>query len=128
MSIFKAGKQNDVPVIIGSNANEGSIFTPETVTAESFKTQSQRQYGPDADVFLKLYPFTNDQEARAAQAASMRDRTFGWEMRTWARLQTQTGKSKVYMYYLSHVPPLANAAWLRAQRGEAVSVAVQWPQ
>ena len=33
MSIFKAGKQNDVPVIIGSNADEGSIFTPETSRA-----------------------------------------------------------------------------------------------
>jgi para-nitrobenzyl esterase len=127
MSIFKAGKQNDVPVIIGSNANEGSIFTPETVTGESFKTQSQRQYGTDADAFLKLYPFTSDQEARAAQAASMRDRTFGWEMRTWARLQTQTGKSKVYLYYLSHVPPLANAAWLGAQHGAEIPYAFNWP-
>src|SRR5499427_3758474 len=65
MTIFKNGKQNDVPVIIGSNANEGSIFTPETVTGESFKQQTERQYGPDAETVLKLYPFTSDQEARA---------------------------------------------------------------
>jgi para-nitrobenzyl esterase len=127
MTIFKTGKQNDVPVIIGSNANEGSIFTQESVTGESFKTQSQRQYGADADAFLKLYPFATDQEARAAQAASMRDRTFGWEMRTWARLQTQTGKSKVYLYYLSHVPPLPNAKWLGAQHGAEIPYAFNWP-
>jgi para-nitrobenzyl esterase len=127
MTIFKAGKQNDVPVIIGSNANEGSIFTQENVTGDSFKQQSQRQYGAEADAFLKLYPFTTDQEARAAQAASMRDRTFGWEMRTWARLQTQTGKSKVYLYYLSHVPPLPNAAWLGAQHGAEIPYAFNWP-
>jgi para-nitrobenzyl esterase len=127
MTIFKSGKQNDVPVIIGSNANEGSIFTPESVTAASFREQAGRQYGPDADALLKLYPFATDQEARAAQAASMRDRTFGWEMRTWARLQTETGKSKVYMYYLSHVPPLANAAWLGAQHGAEIPYAFNWP-
>jgi para-nitrobenzyl esterase len=127
MSIFKAGKQNDVPVIIGSNANEGSIFTQETVTGASFKEQMERQYAADAQAALKLYPFTTDQEARAAQAASMRDRTFGWEMRTWARFQTQTGKSKVYLYYLSHVPPLPNAAWLGAQHGAEIPYAFNWP-
>jgi para-nitrobenzyl esterase len=35
----------------------------------------------------------------------MRDQTFGWEMRTWARLQAKTGKSKVFLYYFSRVPP-----------------------
>jgi para-nitrobenzyl esterase len=126
-TIFRTGKQNDVPVIIGSNANEGSIFTPETTTGQSFRAQSERRYGADTDAFMKLYPFATDQEARAAQAASMRDQTFGWEMRTWARLQTQTGKSKVYLYYFSHVPPLANAAWLGAQHGSEIPYAFNWP-
>src|SRR4030095_5474122 len=94
----------------------GSLFTPADVTGASFRQQTERQYGADAETVLKLYPFTNDQEARAAQAASMRDRTFGWEMRTWARLQTQTGKSKVFMYYLSHVPPPPGWARSTARR------------
>ena len=126
-TIFKSGKQNDVPVIIGSNANEGSIFTAETTTGQSCRSQSQRRYGADTDAFLKLYPFTTDTEARAAQAASMRDQTFGWEMRTWARLQTATGKSKVYLYYFSQVPPLPNAAWLGAQHGSEIPYAFNWP-
>ena len=126
-TIFRTGKQNDVPAIIGSNAHEGTIFTPETTTGQSFRAQSQRRYGADTDAFLKLYPFATDQEARAAQAASMRDQTFGWEMRTWARLQTQTGKSKVYLYYFSHVPPLPNAAWLGAQHGAEIPYAFNWP-
>jgi para-nitrobenzyl esterase len=127
MTIFKIGKQNDVPAIVGSNADEGSLFTPADVTGASFRQQTERQYGADAETVLKLYPFTSDQEARAAQAAAMRDRTFGWEMRTWARLQTQTGKSKVYLYYLSHVPPLPNAAWLGAQHGAEIPYAFNWP-
>ena len=40
----------------------------------------------------------------------MRDQTFGWEMRTWARMETKTGKSKTFVYYFSRVPPGPNAA------------------
>ncbi len=109
-TIFAEGKQNDVPVMIGSNADEGTMFTPATVKAVSFRETATRRFGPDAEAFLKLYPFTNDEEAWAAQAASMRDQIFGWEMRTWARMQTKTGKSKVYLYFFSRVPPGQNRA------------------
>jgi para-nitrobenzyl esterase len=35
----------------------------------------------------------------------MRDSTFGVQMRTWARMQTKSGKSPAYLYYFSHIPP-----------------------
>jgi len=109
-TIFAQGKQNDVPLLIGSNADEGTMFTPPTVKAASFRETAAKRFGPDADAFLKLYPFTSDEEAWAAQAASMRDQIFGWEMRTWARMQTKTGKSRVYLYFFSRVPPGKNRA------------------
>ena len=37
--------------------------------------------------------------------AAYRDQAFGWEMRTWARAQAQTGHQPVYLYYFSRVPP-----------------------
>jgi para-nitrobenzyl esterase len=107
-TIYSKGKQNDVPTLIGSNSDEGSMFTPPNTTAASFRETAAKRYGSDADAFLKLYPFTSDKEAWASQAASMRDQVFGWEMRTWARMQTKTGKSKVYLYYFSRVPPGKN--------------------
>ena len=125
-TIFSKGKQNDVPLLIGSNADEGTLFTPPTVTAASFRQQSERRFGPDADAFLKLYPVNSDAQARAAQAESMRDQTFGWEMRTWARLDTKTGKSKVFLYFFSHVPPGPNAARLGAQHGAEIPYAFNW--
>jgi len=110
-TIFAKGKQNDVPLLIGSNSDEGSMLTRNTpVTAASFHEYVQRRYGPDTEAFLKVYPFQSDAEAKAVQAASMRDSTFGWEMRTWARMQTKTGKSKVYLYFFSRVPPGPDAA------------------
>ena len=109
-SIFAHGKQNDVPLLIGSNADEGTMFTPPAVTAATFRAAAAKRFGPDSDAFLKLYPFSSDEEAWAAQAASLRDQIFGWEMRTWARMQSQTGKSKVYLYFFSRVPPGQNRA------------------
>jgi para-nitrobenzyl esterase len=124
---FAHGKQNDVATIVGSNADEGTIFTPATLTAQSLRDQSRGVFGADADAFFAQYPFTTDEEARAARAASMRDQTFGWEMRTWARAQTATGKSKVYLYFFSHVPPVANRDRVGAQHGAEIPYALNWP-
>jgi para-nitrobenzyl esterase len=124
--IFAAGKQNDVPVLIGSNRDEGSIFTNESTTADTLKETARRRFGQDAEAVLKLYPASSNQEARRAQANMMRDQTFGWEMRTWARLQ-QTGKSKVFLYYFTQVPPLPDAEWLGAQHGAEIPYAMNWP-
>ncbi|MGI8744018.1 MAG: carboxylesterase/lipase family protein [Bryobacteraceae bacterium] len=106
-TIFASGKQNDVPVIVGSNADEGTSLTPwpSSGTAASFTDQIKRRFGADAGGVLEIYPAPSDEEAKASHYASFRDITFGWQMRTWARLAAQTGKSKVYLYYFSHVPP-----------------------
>jgi para-nitrobenzyl esterase len=125
--VFNAGKQNDVPLLLGSNADEGSIFTPETTTGASFRQLAEQRYGTHAAEFLALYPFSSDTEARRAQAHSMRDQTFGWEMRTWARLQARTGTAPVFLYYFSRVPPLADAAWIGAQHGAEIPYALNWP-
>ncbi|HLW76080.1 MAG TPA: carboxylesterase family protein [Bryobacteraceae bacterium] len=102
-SIYSAGKQNDVPMLIGSNNDEGTMFT-RSGNLQSLKAASAA-YGAHADDFLKVYSASTDAEAYDALAHNMRDRVFGWEMRTWARLQSKTGKNSVYMYYFSHVPP-----------------------
>jgi para-nitrobenzyl esterase len=104
-AIFAKGKQNDVPTLIGSNADEGTAFTPPTVKAEAFKAQAKTRFGELGNDYLLIYPARSDEEAHASSAAAMRDQTFGWEMRTWARLQAKTGKAKVYLYYFSRVPP-----------------------
>jgi para-nitrobenzyl esterase len=120
-TVYAKGKQNDVPVLIGSNADEGTMFTPATVTLQSMKDQAQRRFGADAEAFLKLYPAQSDTEAWRASADSMRDQTFGWEMRTWARMQTMTGKSKVYLYFFSRVPPGPAAARMGAYHSAEIA-------
>ena len=125
-TIFAKGKQNDVPVIIGSNEDEGTLFTPPQVKAETLREQTAKRFGPNADAYLKAYPFSTDTEARAAQANSMRDEVFGWEMRNWARMQSKTGKQKVYLYFFSRVPPGPNAARMGSQHGAEIAYALNW--
>ena len=120
-AIYAKGKQNDVPVLIGSNADEGTMFTPATMTLQAMKDQARQRFGPEADAFLKLYPAETDTEAWRAQAASMRDQVFGWEMRTWARMQSKTGKSKVYLYFFSRVPPGPTAARMGAYHSAEIA-------
>ena len=105
MTIFKKGEQNDVPVLIGSNADEGTAFMPAKITVAALQSTAKQRFGDNAENFLKLYPATSDDEAWKATAAFMRDQTFGVQMRTWARLQMKTGKSPAYLYYFSHIPP-----------------------
>jgi para-nitrobenzyl esterase len=106
--VFAEGKQNDVPVLLGSNKDEGTFFAQPT-TAAKFIEQAHRRYGDLADAYLKLYPAGSDEEANASQLAAFRDE-LGWVMRNWASLQTKTGKSKAYLYYFTHEPPAGQGA------------------
>jgi para-nitrobenzyl esterase len=121
-AIFAAGQQNDVPVLIGSNADEGTAFSSSVRTMAALQAVSRR-YGDQAGAFLKLYPADSDEQAQAAQAAAIRDQYFGWEMRTWARLQSKTGKSKTYLYYFSRVPPGPGSELLGAYHSAEIAYA-----
>jgi len=115
-TIFAQGKQNDVPVIVGFNADEGTTLAPQAaaLTAPVFVAGVYQQYKGLGDQFLKIYPAPNDAGAVSSFYSAYRDRTFGWEMRTWARTATKTGHHPAYLYYFSHHPPGPQSARLRA--------------
>jgi para-nitrobenzyl esterase len=115
-NIFAKGKQNDVPVIVGSNANEMTTLTvPATIpkTLEDYHKRIATQYGEMAKEFDSVYPVKTDADAGGAYLAVLRDVTFTLPMRTWARM-TSTGRSKAYLYQFSHVPPNPNSKYLGA--------------
>ncbi|HEY6343567.1 MAG TPA: carboxylesterase family protein [Bryobacteraceae bacterium] len=102
-AIFAQGKQNDVPLIVGSNKDEGTFFL-QPATAEQFIQRSRQKFGDMADRFLKLYPAGSDAQANVSQFQAFRDE-LAFVMRTWAAAQAKSGKAKVYVYYFTHEPP-----------------------
>jgi len=115
-TIFAQGKQNDVPLIVGYNADEGTTLAPQAANlkATMFTAGVYQRYGSQADAMLKIYPAASDEQAVSSFYSAYRDQVFGWEMRTWARTATKTGHQPAYLYYFSRRPPGPQSARLRA--------------
>jgi len=103
---FASGRQNDVPILIGSNAEEArALVDVETVKASTFTADLEGHFGPLPPQIFGAYAHATDTEARQARVDLERDLRFGWDMWAWARLQAQPGRSPVYYYYFEHKPP-----------------------
>jgi para-nitrobenzyl esterase len=103
---FAAGEQNDVPLLVGSNAEEARSLTDAShVTAATFDGDLAHSFGALPPQLADAYPHTTDAEAQKARLDMERDLRFGWDMWAWARLQAITGKSAVYYYSFRQQPP-----------------------
>jgi para-nitrobenzyl esterase len=100
--VFAEGKQLDVPVLTGSNRDESFGTNPHD--AQEFIDSARKRFGDLADSFLKVYPASNDEEAKESAFYAGRDEV-AFVMRNWARLQSKQGK-KSYAYFFTEQPPL----------------------
>ncbi len=117
--LYEAGKYNDVNVLIGTNSDEGSMFS-FPMPVEAYQQRIRATYGDWADRLLKVYPATNEQEVYFAQSDIFRDGSFAWGTYAWANLQTKNGKGKVYMYYFDQD---SENTILKSRKGGASHVA-----
>jgi para-nitrobenzyl esterase len=53
-SLFKAGKQNDVPLLVGWDANEGDPFAPAAFTVDALDQYARRTFGQRRDAFAQF--------------------------------------------------------------------------
>jgi para-nitrobenzyl esterase len=103
---FASGQQNDVPLLLGSNADEARAMVDAThETAATFDSDMQHSVGQLPPPLLAAYPHATDEESKQARLGLERDLRFGWDMWAWARLQATTGKSSVYYYLFRQEPP-----------------------
>ena len=111
--VFEARQQADVPVLLGSNADE---FTTLTSTAlfprklEGFRMLLNTRYPGMAADFDTVYPVRSDSDIAGAILGAGRDQTFTLEMRTWSRYVAASGR-KAFLYQFTRVPPGPNPAW-----------------
>ncbi|HWB28643.1 MAG TPA: carboxylesterase family protein [Chitinophagaceae bacterium] len=102
--IFAAGKENDVDLLTGWNEDDGVIFG-KPQTAEQFKKQAKTRWGADASMLLQYYPASSDEEAAASQGKLSRDQIFGVQNYTWANIQAEKSKHKVFLYHFTRRLP-----------------------
>jgi para-nitrobenzyl esterase len=114
--IFARRQQINVPVIVGSNADEMTPFGDAGLVPASedeFRARLARQYGEMASAFDAAYGVESDRDIARASLDAARDTTFSSHMRHWARATVDAG-SRAYLYYFSYAPPGPRAAELKA--------------
>jgi para-nitrobenzyl esterase len=113
IQLFRSGKQHDVPLLVGGNANEGSA---NTISATEYLKQSRERFVGVFDSFVKLYPGNNDEQAKASQLAFAPD-SMAWRMWIWADSHAKTAKSKTFIYTFSRPAPPGDPEAGRAHHG-----------
>jgi len=108
---YTAGKQNDIPLIAGTNRNEGTMFMafqPITDRAE-FLEMLKGVYGDQAGKVAKLYPSSGAEELKAQHDRFITDT---WFLRGTRRMLLGMDKvsSPAFQYFFTRVNP-ENPAW-----------------
>jgi para-nitrobenzyl esterase len=103
---FAEGKQIDVPLLAGWNHDEENYTTVRGQPAlDNLKATATREFGAKADEFLRLYPASNDAQAKRALKDLAGDRFIAWSTWRWMEAQLTTGRQPVYRYRFDNAPP-----------------------
>jgi para-nitrobenzyl esterase len=106
--LYAQGKQNDVPLLVGWNADEGSLFAARVklpADAPSYADRIHAQFKDQADKVLELYPGATPAEEKASFTALLGDEIIAYGAWAWAERAAMSGKSPVYRYYFTRRPP-----------------------
>ena len=103
--IFAHGKQAPVPIIVGSNADEGTRFvgpnSPRTIEQyKKFLARDSGQFSPDE---FAAYPAASDADVPAA-FLRLQTEFFGFGAYSMARATARAGQ-KAYLYHFNFVGP-----------------------
>ena len=108
---YQRGNYNDVNVLIGTNSDEGSMFTgfKGGWSREQYENEMNTSF-PDPEWqarFRKMYPGGDAKEIFDAHSDIFREAAFAWPTYAWANLQSANtasgkGSGKVYMFFFDH--------------------------
>ncbi|GGA02702.1 carboxylesterase/lipase family protein [Dyella caseinilytica] len=107
-SIYAAGEQAHIPLLVGSNSQEGyytSVLADLAPTPENYRDAMKRRLGKQAIDALKLYPGDTETEVKASATAFASDQFIAFSTWCWMDLQRRTGGAPVYYYYFTKARP-----------------------
>ena len=109
-TIFAAGRQADVPVLVGSTADEGSALLAHFTRfmgrgVAGFETFARAMLPEAEGEIANVYRADTDDRAMQAWADLFTDLTFTYPQRAWARSMGRLS-SDAYLYWFTWVPPI----------------------
>ena len=102
---YASGNQNDVPLMIGWNAQD-VVNSPQDST--TFTQYITTKFGDMEEEFYAVYPMETEKMLMTSQLEMNRDEIFGLQVYTWGKMQNNTGNSDVYMYNFNRQIPAHN--------------------
>jgi para-nitrobenzyl esterase len=107
-SVFAAGKQAHVPLLLGWNSAEmtwRALLENDEPTPENYAKAVRKLYGDQADEVLKLYPASTPDEVIDSATDLATDRFIAYSTWKWFDAQVETGGSPVYRYLFARARP-----------------------
>ena len=104
--MFTAGKQYSVPLLIGTNADEGTLFVPQMPVQHvaGYQWMVRSLYSDKADEMLKLVPCDDDQQVKAALGRLSTIQSFVSPARMAAKAMSRK-QAKTFLYHFTRVAP-----------------------
>ncbi|MFT4210516.1 MAG: carboxylesterase family protein [Microbacterium sp.] len=99
--VLRAGEHAPVPLLVGSNTDEGAVYTPRTQVAE-LRTLLSR---PDRAALRPHYP-VDEASAAASARAFVGETRFVYPIWRWARAHVETTGAPTWVYRFDRHPPL----------------------
>jgi para-nitrobenzyl esterase len=100
--IFAGGTQMHVPIMVGSNADEATVFGHNDLkTVDDYKRHLEQDAGQYADEEFQIYPVNSDVDVPAC-AVRLESDEFASGAYSIARATTKAGV-KSYLYYFTYV-------------------------
>ncbi len=101
--LFAAGRFHTVPLIAGTNADEGTLLGgPPVRDLESYRKWAAKQAGAGADALMAMYPAATDSEAHGAAVQASGDSTFLMGTRSILREAAKANPS-TFQYWFTRV-------------------------
>ena len=124
-TIFAAGKQAHVPLLVGWNSEEASwkdLLGKAVPTPENYAKAVRKLLGNRADEVLQLYPASTNAEVIQSATELASDYHIAYSTWNWFNLQVETGDTPVYRYFYAHPRPLMTPEMKGATPGRAGGV------
>lgn len=119
MAALASGSAHAVPLMVGSNSDEGWLFTralPDGPLTEA----ALGRLGADPDAVWSLYPTAAHGGPRAAFSAALGDASFVCPARAIARAHARAG-NETWLYHFAYAAPRAREQGMGAIHGAEIS-------